>query len=205
LPILAGCVADPYTGEQRVARTAIGTGAGAAGGAAVGALVARDSGRGALIGGLAGAAIGGGIGAYMDRQDAQLRRELQGTGVSVTRMPDRSIMLNMPGDITFATGSATISSDFFAVLDSVAKVLREYDRTNIRVQGHTDSTGSLALNNRLSEQRASAVATHLIAGGVAGRRITTVGFGPAHPVADNATAAGRAQNSRVEINLTGIE
>ena len=209
LSVLSGCVTDAYTGERRTSDTAKGAGIGAVGGAALGAGIGALTGggkgalKGAAIGAGSGALVGGGIGMYMDNQNTELRRQLQGTGVSVTKNADNSITLNMPGDVTFASGSAVITSDFYSVLDSVATVLKKYDNSNIVVMGHTDSTGSPATNNQLSQQRASAVATHLISSGVSGKRITTHGYGPSHPIADNSTPHGRAQNRRVEIQIIG--
>jgi len=205
LPILAGCTTDPYTGERKLSNTAGGAGLGALTGAAAGALLSKDKKKGALMGAALGAAAGAGVGLYMDNQDAELRNELQGTGVSVTKLADKSILLNMPGDVTFSSGSDAISADFYRVLDSVAKVLKKYDKTVIRVMGHTDSTGNLAANQTLSESRAQAVASYLTSQGVAGKRFTTEGYGPNKPVADNGTAAGRAQNRRVEIKLVSTE
>jgi len=209
LSILAGCVTDAYTGERRTSDTAKNAGYGALGGALLGAGLGalKGGGKGALkgaaIGGAAGAVVGGGVGLYMDNQNTELRKQLEGTGVSVTKNPDGSITLNMPGDVTFASGSATISSDFNAVLESVAVVLKKYDKSDISISGHTDSTGAADKNQELSEQRANAVSTQLIANGVSGKRITTKGEGFSRPVADNATAEGRSQNRRVEIQIVG--
>jgi len=209
LSTLSACVTDAYTGERRTSDTAVGAGIGALGGAALGAGIGALAGggkgalTGAAIGAGGGALVGGGIGLYMDNQNAELRNQLQGTGVSVTENADKSITLNMPGDVTFASGSAVISSNFYSVLDSVAIVLKKYSNTTILVSGHTDSTGAVATNNTLSQQRAAAVATQLIASGVSGSRITTAGYGSSRPIADNSTVAGRAQNRRVEIQIIG--
>jgi outer membrane protein OmpA-like peptidoglycan-associated protein len=139
----------------------------------------------------------------MDQQDAKLRAQLRGTGVSVTKIGDQ-IILNMPGNVTFATNSSNISADFYDVLNSVALVLNEFDKTYVDVVGHTDSTGSLELNQRLSEQRASSVARYLMSQKVLSQRIQTRGMGPSSPIAPNDTAEGRALNRRVEIVLTPI-
>lgn len=203
--MLFGCVTDPYTGESKFSSTAAGGLLGAAGGAAVGALVSKDKAKGAIIGAAAGGLAGGGIGAYMDSQDIELRKELQGSGVSVTKNADKAITLNMPGDITFKSSSSDIIGNFVPVLDSVAKVLKKYDKTVIRVMGHTDSTGTITSNNILSEDRANAVASYLAAKGVARKRFTIEGYGPSKPVADNGTSAGRAQNRRVEIKLVSSD
>src|SRR5690606_25149273 len=172
----------------------------AVGGVIIGGSNKRKS---ALIGAGIGALAGAGVGAYMDAQEAKLRRQLQGTGVSVTR-DGNNIILNMPGNITFDTDSPVIRAEFDEVLKSVALVLKEYNKTYVDVIGHTDSTGSLAHNQRLSEQRAESVANALVARGVIRERIMTRGLGPNYPIADNATPQGRALNRRVEIALVPI-
>ncbi len=157
----------------------------------------------ALIGAGVGALAGGAVGAYQDRQEAALRAELEGTGVSVTRIGD-NITLNMPGNITFATNSSDLSPAFFDVLNSVGKVLNEFNKTVVEVAGHTDSTGSDAYNQSLSERRAGSVATYLRSQGVISDRLITVGMGELRPIADNATAAGRQANRRVEITMVPV-
>jgi outer membrane protein OmpA-like peptidoglycan-associated protein len=202
--LLAGCVTDPATGERRANKAAVGAAIGAAVGAAAGAATEDDSSRErrkrALIGAGVGAIAGGSVGAYMDAQERALRERLAETGVSVGRVGDR-IVLNMPGNITFATDSAAVSADFYPVLDSVSLVLEEYEKTVIDVIGHTDSTGDAAYNQRLSERRAQAVGAYLDRHGVASNRILTRGLGESSPIASNETAAGRAQNRRVELVL----
>jgi outer membrane protein OmpA-like peptidoglycan-associated protein len=139
----------------------------------------------------------------MDRQEAKLRQQLQGTGVSVTRNGN-NITLNMPGNITFKTDSADLRPDFFDVLNSVSLVLKEYDKTLLEVAGHTDSTGSAAHNQTLSEQRAATVARYLQSRGLNSQRIITVGAGATRPIASNATPEGRQANRRVELSLEPI-
>ena len=126
----------------------------------------------------------------------KLRQQLEGTGVSVTRMGD-NITLNMPGNITFAVDSSDISANFYEILDSVALVLNEFNKTLVEVAGHTDSTGDEQYNQQLSERRAQSAADYLNSKGVF--NITVKGMGESAPVADNATAEGRAMNRRVEI------
>jgi len=205
LALLAtGCTTNPYTGERQASRTAIGAGIGAAAGAAGGALIGGgDRTKRVLIGAGIGALAGGAVGGYMDHQESKLRQQLQGTGVSVTRQGD-AIILNMPGNVTFDTGSSAIKPHFFEVLNSVAVVLREYEKTYVDVLGHTDSTGSLSLNMRLSEDRAQSVAQYLASQGVQRERFLVRGVGPNQPMADNSTAEGRTANRRVEIKLTPI-
>ena len=140
---------------------------------------------------------------YMDVQEAKLREKLQGTGVSVTRNGDE-IILNMPGNITFDTGSNALKPSFFSILDSVVLVLDEFESTLVSVAGHTDSVGSDESNDVLSVNRASAVATYLNNQGVIADRLLVVGHGERSPIATNETAEGRAQNRRVEITLEPI-
>jgi outer membrane protein OmpA-like peptidoglycan-associated protein len=205
--ILAACTTtNPFTGEKEVSKTAKGAGIGALAGAAVGALSGDNSEerrKRALIGAGVGALAGGAVGQYMDRQEAKLREQLQGTGVSVTREGE-NIVLNMPGNITFNTGSADLNGNFFGVLDSVALVLKEYDKTIIDVTGHTDAVGSDESNRVLSERRAGTVGQYLYGKGVKDQRIETRGAGEAQPVAPNDTANGRQQNRRVELTLVPL-
>ncbi|MCP4596018.1 OmpA family protein [Neptuniibacter sp.] len=203
--VTAGCqTIDPYTGEQKVGNTAKGAGIGAAAGAVLGAAVSSkgDRKKGILTGALVGGAVGGGIGYYMDQQEALLRQELQGTGVQVERVGD-SIRLIMPGNITFALDSDQIAANFYPVLDSVVRVLVKFDKTELNVDGFTDSTGSFEYNQQLSERRAARVGDYLVNSGVDQLRINARGYGERYPVADNDTADGRAQNRRVEINISG--
>jgi len=200
---LAGCTTtDPYTGEERTSRTTVGAAIGAVTGAAVGAATSSRSDRrkGILIGAAAGGIAGAGVGNYMDRQEEDLRNQLEGTGVRVARDGDE-INLIMPGNITFAINEATIQPNFHEVLRSVALVLKEYDETAIAISGHTDSTGGLELNQRLSENRAESVGNFLRQEGVSAGRLQTRGFGPRQPVASNDTEAGRQANRRVELKL----
>ncbi|GAA4523361.1 OmpA family protein [Chelativorans composti] len=198
--LLAGCTTDPYTGDQKISNTAGGAALGALAGAGLGLLAGGDDRRNALIGAGVGALAGGAIGAYMDRQEAELRAQLQGTGVSVTRQGDY-IFLNMPSNITFTTDSASIQPAFYGTLNSVALVLKRFNQTLIDVYGHTDSTGSYQHNMDLSRRRAASVADYLVAQGTDPRRFQIFGMGPDQPIASNATAEGRAQNRRVEIRL----
>ncbi|MBS3799522.1 MAG: OmpA family protein [Thioalkalivibrio sp.] len=202
LALATGCTTtDPYTGEERTSRTAIGAGIGAATGAVLGNVTSsRNRTERAMIGAGIGALAGGAIGNYMDRQEAALREQLRGSGVSVTR-DGNHIILNMPGNITFDVDRTHIQPQFNDVLDSVALILEEFDQSGIEVAGHTDSTGRAEYNMDLSRRRAESVARALIRRGVRPVRIHTIGFGPHQPVASNETAAGREQNRRVELTL----
>ncbi|WAJ29261.1 OmpA family protein [Antarcticirhabdus aurantiaca] len=207
LGLLAGCTTDPYTGEGRLSNTAggvgIGAGVGALGGYLVGRAAGVDEGNAALIGAGIGALGGGAIGTYMDRQEDALRRTLQGSGVSVTRVGDR-IILNMPSNITFPTDGDRILPGFEQTLQAVALVFLEYRDSIINIDGHTDSQGSDSYNLALSQRRAGAVAQYLASRGISGSRLNDRGFGESRPIASNATEAGRAQNRRVEIAISPL-
>lgn len=150
-----------------------------------------------------GALAGGANGYYMDRQEAELRAELAGTGVSVTRIGD-NITLNMPGNVTFGTNSSDLNAAFFNVLTSVSKVLTEYDQTVVEVAGHTDSSGSNAYNQSLSERRAGSVAQYLQSQGINDQRLITIGLGENMPVADNSSNIGKQTNRRVEMTMVPV-
>jgi len=205
--LLGGCeTLDPYTQESKTSSATKGAVIGAIAGAVVGLASGDDAverRQHALIGAGVGALAGGAVGNYMDRQEADLRAELQGTGVSVTRIGD-NITLNMPGHVTFATDSSDLSPAFFNVLTSVSKVLTEYDKTVVEVAGHTDSTGSDGYNQALSERRASSVSQYLQSQGINSQRMITIGLGESMPVADNTTNAGRQANRRVEITMVPV-
>ncbi len=199
--LLGACTTNPYTGERQLSKTAAGAAIGAATGAAIGAATGGDRGKRAAIGAASGAVAGGAIGAYMDIQEAKLRDRLAGTGVGVTRIGDE-LVLNMPGNVTFDTNRDLIRGSFYPVLDSVAIVLREYDRTRVEISGHTDSTGAASYNQTLSERRASNVRDYLTAQGIAPVRTFARGYGESSPIASNDTAQGRQQNRRVELRMT---
>jgi outer membrane protein OmpA-like peptidoglycan-associated protein len=197
---------DPYTREEQAARAQRNALIGAAAGAVAG-LITGDSSmerkkRAIQLAGI-GALAGGGVGAYMDRQEAKLRTELDRTGVSVTRVGD-NITLNMPGNITFATNSSDLNAGFYDVLNSVGLVLNEFEQTVVEVAGHTDSTGTDAYNQQLSERRAASVTSYLGTRSVLRDRFIEVGMGEARPIADNSTEAGRQANRRVEITLVPL-
>jgi len=204
---VSGCTTlDPYTREEQTSSATKGALIGAAAGVVAGLISGDDAverRQHALIGAGIGALAGGSIGYYMDKQEAELRAELEGTGVSVARNGD-NITLNMPGNVTFATNSSDLSPAFFNVLNSVGKVLAEYEQTVVEVAGHTDSTGSDAYNQSLSERRANSVSAYLSAQGVIPQRLITLGMGEKRPIADNASEAGRQANRRVEITMVPV-
>ncbi|WP_455380103.1 OmpA family protein [Acidihalobacter prosperus] len=199
---LGGCSTNPYTGQKEVSHTAIGAGIGAVAGAIIGNNIGQ-AGRNTALAATIGAIAGGSVGYYMDQQQAALHRQLQGSGVSVTRRGN-NIILNMPGNITFATNQYKIAPHFYRVLNSVAKVLVHYQKTVVNVAGFTDNTGTQAYNQKLSVKRARSVAQYLIAQGVQNARVRVAGYGESHPIASNATARGRAMNRRVTITLVPI-
>jgi outer membrane protein OmpA-like peptidoglycan-associated protein len=157
----------------------------------------------ALVGAGVGGLAGGAIGAYQDRQEADLRRQMQGTGVDVVRQGD-NITLNMPGSVTFAFDKSEVQPQFYPVLDNVASTLQQYNQTIIEVAGHTDSVGSDSYNQQLSQRRADAVAAYLGSRGIMRDRMITVGAGESRPIASNDSEQGRASNRRVEITLVPV-
>ena len=206
--LLAGCASNnPYQGQQQSSsnKTAIYGGLGALGGAVVGAATSskKDRKKGALIGAAVAGAAGAGYGYYVDKQEAELRRGMQGTGIDVQRDGD-NLTLIMPGNVTFATDSAAISGNFYGTLNNLAQSFNQYDQNTIEIVGHTDSTGPYQHNMTLSQRRAQSVADYMRNQGVSGMRMNVRGVGPDQPIADNATAQGRQQNRRVEINLRPV-
>ena len=200
---LSACVTDPNTGERKVSRTAIGAGGGALAGLLLGGLIGGGTGRiiGAGIGGIAGGAIG----YTMDKQIKQLKEQTAGSGVDVTPVDNgQAILVNLPEGVTFDVGSYSLKPEFRATLDKVADSLKQYPNSLIDVYGHTDSTGSDAYNQTLSENRARTVANYLTMQGVSASRIRSQGYGETMPVADNATDEGRRKNRRVEIKIVPV-
>lgn len=204
--VVSACTTvNPYTEEKQASKLAIGAGVGAASGAVIG-LITSDSKnrqRNVLIGAGVGALAGGSIGYYMDVQEAKLRQRLRNSGVSVTRSGNQ-IILNMPGNVTFATNSSDINAGFYDVLNSVAIVLNEYNKTTVDVIGHTDNVGSESYNQTLSERRARSVAEYLAGQKVMSERLLIAGRGESQPIASNSTPEGRSQNRRVTIQITPL-
>ena len=199
---VSACVTDPNTGEQKASRTVLGAGGGAILGGLLGGVIGGKTGR--IVGAVAGGAAGGYVGYRMDQQIKELKEGTAGSGVDVTETDGgQAILVNLPDGVTFATGSAQINQTFRNTLDKVADSLRQYPNSLVDVYGYTDSTGSDAFNQRLSEQRAQAVASYLTSQGVASARIRWQGFGenPQYFKGDNATEYGRALNRRVEIKI----
>jgi outer membrane protein OmpA-like peptidoglycan-associated protein len=194
---LSGCAGMNQTEKD----TATGAGIGAAAGAVIGGLA--SGGRGAAKGAAIGAAVGA-AGGYiwsknMQEQQREMEKASQGTGVEVSRTPDNQLKLEIPSDISFDVGKADIKPRMRPVLDRFAQSLSAHQGTTVRIIGHTDSTGSDAINNPLSVNRAASTRDYLVARGVGMNRIAIDGRGSREPIANNSTAEGRAMNRRVEI------
>lgn len=198
----AACTTDPYTGQQRVNRTAVGVAAGAIGGYLLGDLVGgRHDRTERLAGAGIGALAGGAVAYYMNRQEEELRRQTAGTGVDVIRQGD-DLILRMPSSVTFDVDRWEVKPQFYSVLDDVGRTLGSYDQTYIDVLGHTDTTGSNEHNQTLSERRAASVADYLASRGVNRARMATRGFGETAPLyIPDDTEAKKAANRRVELKI----
>ena len=197
---LAGCAEMSRTQKGSL----LGTGAGAAAGAALGQAIGRDT-KSTLIGAGIGAAVGGLsgglIGNYMDKQEAALRQEFSAVeGASVQRDLD-TLAVNFKSDLLFDVNSSAVKAGEFDELARVARVVNQYPQTTLTIAGHTDSTGKADYNQNLSERRADAVKNALVGQGVAGSRISTIGYGASKPIADNHTESGKAMNRRVNIYI----
>jgi len=184
--------------------TGMGAAIGAVAGGLIGAATAGgNKGRSAATGAAIGAAVGAGGGYLwsqnMQKQRAQMEQATAGTGVSVSQTADNQLKLDIPSDVSFDTGRYDIKPNMRPVLDNLASSLNQHPITTITIVGHTDSTGSDAVNNPLSINRAAAVRDYLTARGVSAQRIAIDGRGSRQPIADNSTASGRAMNRRVEI------
>lgn len=198
---VAGCATDPNAPagsgmSDTTKNTLIGAGVGALAGAAIG-----GNSKGALIGGAVGAAGGYGWSKYMENKKAEMQRATMGSGVAVVQTPDNQLKLEVPSDISFASGRADLNPRLRPILDQFASGLGNQPNTEVRIIGHTDSTGSDAVNDRLSLERAQAVRSYLVDRGVRGNTVQVAGRGKHEPIADNSTEAGRAKNRRVEIFL----
>jgi outer membrane protein OmpA-like peptidoglycan-associated protein len=199
------CVTNPETGKREIStKGAIGGVVGAVVGYFGGDIIGGRNDRMAkAIGAGVGAVAGAAVGTYMDKQERDLKRQTEGTGVVVERQGDE-LLLTMPAGITFPINSYAIQPQFHSVLDQVAQTMVSYPSTLIDVYGHTDPSGGDAINLPLSRNRAESVAGYLAQRGVARTRIATQGFGSSQPVADNGTESGRSQNRRVEIRIVPI-
>lgn len=195
--LVAGC-ADMSPRQQGTAK---GAGIGAIAGAVLGSATGGNAGSGAAIGGVVGAVAGNIWSKRQEDRRVALVQATRGTGVEVSRTADDQLKLNIPNDVSFDLNSAAIRPAMRDVLDPFASQLRDDPNTRISIVGHTDSSGSAAVNDPLSIQRAQSVRDYLVARGVAPAHVQTAGRGEREPVSDNATEDGRARNRRVEIFL----
>ncbi len=198
--LLAGCAAMQQDTERTTRRdkTKKGAAIGAASGAVLGAVLGEGELDEILASAAIGAGIGAGVGAYMDAQEEKLARI---PGTTVERVDEDMLLVHFDSDVLFAINSAELTDESKNMLDRAAGVFEEYPKTAIIAQGHTDSTGSEEYNQALSERRAASVRYYLMDSGVDAARITAVGYGESHPVADNGTEAGRRLNRRVDLLL----
>ena len=198
---LTGCAADDPN-----RRTKTGAAIGAVAGAVLGHQLDDDAGR--FVGAAVGAVAGGAVGNYMDRQerefDAALAEEQRQNAIEIERLQDETLKIDIANEVSFDFGRADIKSSFRPTLDKVSGVLKRYERSIVHVVGHTDSVGSDAYNQRLSEQRAAAVVDYLASTGVARERLRAEGRGETEPRESNATEAGRQLNRRVELFVKPI-
>lgn len=200
LPLLAGPM-----GCASMSRQEKGAAIGGTAGAVIGGLIGKhnnNTAAGAIIGAAVGGATGAVIGNYMDKQAAELEQDLE--GARIERVGE-GIMITFDSGILFAVNKSDLSAEAQANLTKMATILNKYEDTNIMVDGHTDSDGSEAYNQTLSEQRAASVARFLSMNQVASARMTTTGYGESRPVQDNATAAGKQANRRVEVAIMANE
>ena len=199
--LLTGGVAGCANMTETQKTTATGAGIGALAGAVIGGVA--SGGRGAATGAAIGGALGAGGGylwsKHMEEQKATMEQATKGTGVSVTQTADNQLKLDIPSDVSFDSGRYDIKPNLRPILDRFATTLNQNPVTTIRIVGHTDNSGSDAINNPLSVNRAAATRDYLVARGVAGNRITIDGRGSREPIADNSSAAGRAKNRRIEV------
>lgn len=193
---LTGCTYNNGMPNQPATGALIG----GATGAVLGQAIGHDT-KATAIGAVVGAAVGGAIGADMARQERELNQQLAGSGAVITNTGSQ-LRVILPEGVTFPTGSATVASSFLPALREVARSLNAHKNSTVRVVGHTDNVGSATYNKQLSQDRALAVARILISYGVSSSRITYSGRGFDEPITSNATAAGRAQNRRVEVVIT---
>lgn len=202
LVTVSACVTDPNTGERKVSRTVLGAGGGAVLGTLLGGIIGGRTAR--IAGAVAGGAIGGYVGYRMDQQIKELEEGTEGTGIDVTEVDNgNAFLVNLP-DVTFATGSYSITPSFRSALDNVAANLVKYPNSLVDVYGHTDTVGSATSNQLLSEQRAQAVANYLISRGVSSARLRWQGFGETQLKVQTADNVNQPLNRRVEIKVVPL-
>lgn len=202
--VIAGC-AQPMTKTQQGA--VYGTAIGAAAGAGLGQAIGGDT-KATLLGAAIGAGVGGlagaGVGRYMEQQEAALQQQFAASDAANVRRDASTVAVTFKSDVLFDSGSSALKPGAYQEINRVAQVLTQYPETRIMIAGHTDSDGSEASNQALSERRADAVRNALVSQGVSPARITTMGFGESQPIADNNTAAGKQLNRRVVITIVPL-
>ncbi|WP_295888494.1 OmpA family protein [uncultured Thiohalocapsa sp.] len=208
---LAGCATDEFGNRRPLTETEAGLAIGTAAGAAAGALIGSqgaNAGKGALIGAVGGAIAGGVVGSYMERQRRDFERvladEIARGDIRVEALPDDRLVVGMTSSTAFDVDSSSIKPGFYSTLDKISAIVNKYGKTRLDVAGHTDNTGTDAYNQQLSERRAGAVESYLLAEQVIPQRLSSAGFGELRPIASNDTEYGRTLNRRVEITIVPV-
>ncbi len=206
--MVAGCATDEYGNPRAMTETEKGLAIGAATGAAAGALIADKSGKGAVLGAAGGALVGGLIGNYMEQQrrdfEKLLAPEIAAGAIRVEKLSDDRLLVGMTGETAFEVDSDQIKPGFYSTMDKISGVVNKYGKTRLAIAGYTDSTGSAAHNQELSERRAASVENYLLGDNVYAARLSANGYGKNRPIASNDTEDGRRQNRRVDITIIPV-
>ena len=207
--LLSACATNDLGDSRDMTNTQKGAIVGTVSGAALGALINKDNrGKGALIGAVGGGLAGTGVGYYMDKQAKdlalQLKPEMDRGEITIDKGANDALVVNMTSATGFDTNSSVIKPGFTTTLDKISRVLNQYGKTTVTVTGHTDSVGSDAFNQTLSEKRAQSVLDYFASKNVNPIRLAAYGRGESQPRADNATEAGRALNRRVELLIEPV-
>ena len=206
--LLTGCATDDFGNKRAMTETEKGLAIGALTGAAAGALIANKSGKGAALGAAGGALVGGLIGNYMEQQrrdfEKLLAPEIASGVIRVEKLPDDRLLVGMTGETAFEVDSDRIQPGFYSTMDKISGVVNKYGKTKLSVAGHTDSTGSAAQNQELSERRAESVQEYLLSDNVYPARLSAAGYGKNRPIASNDTEEGKRENRRVDITIIPV-
>lgn len=207
--LLSACATNDLGDSRDMTNTQKGAIIGTVSGAALGALINKDDrGKGALIGAVGGGLAGTGVGYYMDKQAKdlalQLKPEMDRGEITIDKGANDALVVNMTSSTGFDTNSSVIKPGFTTTLDKISRVLNQYGKTTVTVIGHTDSVGSDAFNQTLSEKRAQSVLDYFASKNVNPIRLAAYGRGESQPRADNASEAGRALNRRVELLIEPV-
>ena len=205
--MVSSCATDEYGNSRPLTRAEKGAMIGAATGVLLG-LTTKDKKKKAALYGIVGGIAGGAVGAYMDKQRKDFERvlsnEINAGAIEVHKLPENNLMVTMTSKTAFEVDSTNIKQGFHSTMDKISNVVNKYGKTHLNLVGHTDSTGSSAYNQRLSERRASSIQGYLGARGVIPQRMTVYGMGEDQPRASNTTSAGRQLNRRVEIVIEPV-